>query len=157
MTNGTTEPEEIVPPGQGNNLRDVLMEIRAKRGALTPEVVVEEASDPMHPLHHRFDWNDDSAAHKYRIMQAGQLLRVKYRTDVGDDTTDLRAFWVRRDETGAPTSTYEPIEEIVQDPFQRELMLRQLRRDWQTFKKRYQHMSEFVTEVLTDLDGDKAG
>jgi hypothetical protein len=155
MTDETDETPDQVGP---SNLRDVLLEIRAKRGTLTPAVVVEEASDPMHPLHHRFEWDDTEAAIKYRLLQAQQLLRVRYKADAGDDRTDLRAFWVTRGADGKPTSAYEPIEEVVQDPFQRELMLLQMRRDWQSFKKRYQHMVEFTNEVLRDLDGDnKAG
>src|SRR4051812_35266483 len=118
MTDEMVDPQA---PGAGNNLRDVLLAIREKRGTLTPEVVVEEAADPSHPLHHRFEWNDDEAARKYRLLQAASLLRVRYKADTGDDRADLRAFWVRRDSQGAPTSTYEPIEEIILDDFQREL------------------------------------
>jgi len=155
MTNGTDEVTEGQTP---NNLRDVLLEIREKRGTLTPEVVVEEASDPEHPLHHRFTWDDTEAARKWRLHEAGNLLRVKYKADVGNRRADLRAFWVRREADGTPTSTYEPIEEIILDPMQRELMLRQMRRDWTTFKKRYQHMEGFVEEILDDIAGDsKAG
>jgi hypothetical protein len=150
MTNGSDEVADSSAP---NNLRDVLLEIRAKRGTLTPEVVVEEAADPEHPLHHRFTWDDTEAARKWRLHEAGNLLRVKYKADVGNRRADLRAFWVRRGEDGSPTSTYEPIEEIILDPIQRELMLKQMRRDWTTFKKRYQHMEGFVEEILDDLDG----
>jgi hypothetical protein len=153
----TNETDETPDPVGANNLRDVLMEIRAKRGTLTPAVVVEEAADPMHPLHHRFEWDDTEAAIKYRLIQAQQLLRVRYKADAGDDRADLRAFWVTRDAEGHPTSTYEPLEEVIQDPFQRDLLLRQMRRDWQSFKKRYQHMQEFVVEVMADLEGDQAG
>ena len=147
-----TDQVDETPMASPTHLRDVLMQIRAKRGTLTPEIVVDEASDPTHPLHHRFTWDDSEAARKWRLHEAGNLLRVRYKADAGDDRADLRAFWVRRDETGAPTSTYEPLEEIVQDPFQRELMLRQMRRDWQSFKKRYQHMEEFVTDIISDLE-----
>ncbi len=148
--------EQVQEPA---NLRDVLLAIREKRGALTPEIVVEEAADPMHPLHHRFTWDDSAAAVKWRLHEAGQLLRVKYKTGVGDGRDSLRAFWVTKDSEGRPTSNYEPTEEVVLDPFQRELMLRQMKRDWQTFKRRYQHMQEFTDEVLADLAaGDpKAG
>lgn len=141
----------------GENLRDVLLAIREKRGQLTAEIVVEEAQDPMHPLHHRFEWDDSEAARKYRISQAQQLLRVRYKADVGDERSDMRAFWVTRDAAGAPTSTYEPMEEIIMDPMQRQLMLLQMRRDWQTFKKRYQHMVEFTNEILSDVATDQTG
>lgn len=147
----TEQSDENEQPSEGN-LRDVLMAIREKRGALTPAIVVEEAEAPDHPLHHRFEWDDTEAAIKYRLSQAQSLLRVKYKTDVGNKRGDLRAFWVTRDANGDTTSNYAPIEEVITDPFQRDLMLRQMRRDWQTFKKRYQHMEEFVAEIVSDLD-----
>lgn len=129
-----------------DNLRDVLMNIRAKRGSLTPEIVVEEARDPAHPLHHRFTWDDTEAARKYRLHEAGQLLRVTYRQPLGGGrTADLRAFWVVHEpRTGTPTNEYKPLEEVVDDPIQKELMLRQMERDWERFKQRWQHMKEFV-------------
>jgi hypothetical protein len=157
MTNDEDSTDQVEPQSGGQNLRDVLMEIRSRRGVLTPEVVVEEASDPLHPLHSRFEWNNDEAAHKYRLLQAGQLLRVKYKQDIGDERVDLRAFWVTRDAAGAPTSTYEPMETILQDPIQRQLMLLQMRRDWQTFRRRYEHMQEFADEIRNDLGDDDGG
>ena len=156
---GTTADGEVLDEATASNLRDHLMAIRAKRGVLTPEVVVEEAADPQSPLHGRFTWDDTEAARKWRLHEASQLLRVKYKTDVGNERVDLRAFWVTRGKDGHPESRYDPIEEVIEDPFQRELMLRQMRRDWQSFKRRYQHMEEFTVEVLGDLtDGEpKAG
>lgn len=41
---------------------------------LTAEDVVAVASNPDSPLHEFFDWNDGSAAHKYRIEQARHLI-----------------------------------------------------------------------------------
>ena len=146
-------------PSDGNSLRDVLGGIRAKRGQLSDEIVVEEASDPKHPLHHRFEWNDAVAGHKYRLQQARVLLRVTYKVDIGDERVDLRAFVVPR-RTDGVTGVYEPLEEVIADPMSREIMLREMRRDWQKFKRRYQHMQEFVnlvTEVLVEPDGNGNG
>src|SRR3954467_327484 len=108
MTDGTVEPGDNdgpvdAPVSQGGqNLRDVLMEIRAKRGALTPPIVVEEAADPMHPLHHPCGGAAPAAARNSRLRQASQLRRVRYKHDAGDERADLRAFWVIRDADGAP-------------------------------------------------------
>lgn len=147
-----TEISDETPSSQ--NLRDVLMGIRSQRGLLTPRVVVDEAADPMHPLHHRFEWDDAVAGDAYRLQQAASLLRVTYKTDVGSERVDLRAFWVTKGTEGDATSRYEPMEEVINNPMSRELMLRQMRRDWQSFKRRYQHMQEFVHEVRRDLDDD---
>lgn len=151
--------EEVVPaPELSGNLRDVLMAIRAKRGALSAEIVLQEATDPEHPLHHRFDWDDSVAAHRWRLHQAGNLLRVKYKTDVGSSRGDLRAFWVTKGPEAGRGSQYSPIEEVISDPVSREIMLRQMRRDWMNFRHRYMHMSEFVEMVTADIvTGDGNG
>lgn len=40
------------------------------QGVYSPERLVEEASDPRCPAHADFEWNDSTAAHKWRIEQA---------------------------------------------------------------------------------------
>ena len=87
------------------------------------------------------------------------LLRVTYKVDIGDERVDLRAFAVPR-RTDGVTGVYEPLEEVIADPMSREIMLREMRRDWQKFKRRDQHMQEFVnlvTEVLVEPDGNGNG
>ena len=70
--------------GMRKHLRDVLAQIEDAKGRLTPEAVVGAASDPDHPLHDRFDWDDATAAHTARIMTARRLIasvtvRVRHR------------------------------------------------------------------------------
>ena len=70
--------------GMRMHLRDVLAQIEDANGRLTPEAVVGAASDPDHPLHDRFDWDDATAAHTARIMTARRLIasvtvRVRHR------------------------------------------------------------------------------
>ena len=49
-------------------------------GRIDPEAVVSAARDPDHPLHKHFDWDNQSAGHKFRITQAAALIRrVKLR------------------------------------------------------------------------------
>ena len=47
----------------------------AVKGRLTSENVVADAKKKTSPLHSEFDWDDASAAHHWRIEQAGQLIR----------------------------------------------------------------------------------
>lgn len=54
-----------------------LKRIAAKNGGiLMPEEVVKEAQHEDSPLHDHFDWNDDEAAYKWRLLQARQLINV---------------------------------------------------------------------------------
>lgn len=52
-----------------------LQEIARSAGSLTPEAIVNAARNPDHPLHHRFEWREDVAAEKYRLVQASMLIR----------------------------------------------------------------------------------
>jgi hypothetical protein len=134
------------------NLRNHLQAIRDERGSLTPALVVEVASDPSHPLHSRFEWDDRIAGHKYRLEQAGQLLRVTFTPDPSKPR-DLRAFVaVKGEET--PTAEYIPTEEALADPFTKQLVLRSMKRDAESFRRRYQHMAEFASVVQGLLTGE---
>lgn len=63
-----------------NPRQEILKEleiIKALGGGLVdPHSVVNFARDPTTTLHNYFDWNDTTAAEKYRVWQARQLLRV---------------------------------------------------------------------------------
>jgi hypothetical protein len=49
---------------------------RRHGGMLLPEVVVAEAKNPRHPLHGRFTWNPDEAAHQWNLHEARMLINV---------------------------------------------------------------------------------
>lgn len=133
------------------NLRDHLQALHDQFGTLTPELVVETARDPKHPLHDRFDWDDTIAAQKWRLEQAGQLLRVTYRPDPSKPT-DLRAF-VAIKGSDSHRSTYVPTEEALADDFTRQIVLNAMAREWKSLKKRYEHMAEFAELIRRDIEG----
>ena len=65
-----------------------LIRIRAEHKALTPRAVVADAAHPSSPLHKYFDWDDTSAAQKYRLEQASSLIgacRVLVTLKSGDE------------------------------------------------------------------------
>ena len=43
-------------------------------GELTATDLVNAAAEPEHPLHHLFDWDNDSAADQWRLQQARNLI-----------------------------------------------------------------------------------
>jgi hypothetical protein len=57
----------------------ILQAIETEHGKVTAALVVEAARDPEHPWHDRIDWNDDTAAERWRLTQARALIRsVRY-------------------------------------------------------------------------------
>lgn len=135
-------------------LIQTLAAIREEHGELNRQLLVDLARDKKHPLHDRFDWDDTVAGEKWRLEQAGQLLRVTFKPAPGRPA-ELRAFMaVRGDET--PRSDYVPTEEAFADPFLRELTLRAMKRDWKAFESRYRHHSEFAEFIRSQVEGASA-
>ena len=127
-----------------------LTAIHDEFGELNAELVVKVATNPDHPLHSRFEWDDAIAGHKYRLSQASELLRVTYRPDP-KKANDLRAFVAVRGEN-TPRAEYVPTEKAMSDPLQRQIVLRTMQREWQAFKARYEQMAEFADVIRHSLD-----
>jgi hypothetical protein len=126
------------------DLREIMSGIYKTRGTLTPKIVLEEARNPSHPLHDRFEWDDATAAEKFRIRQAHDLIvsvKVSYKLP-NEPTKDVRAFHAVRGDN-INTYEYRPVEEVAQDDFMRKLVLRDMERDWKTLQERYERFREF--------------
>lgn len=131
-----------------SDLRAELVAIREERGKLTPVIVLEEARDPEHPLHSRFEWDDSVAAEKYRLTQARvliSLVRSAFISSSGEERT-VREFHAVR-AADADEYAYEPIEEVLADPFKRKLVMQEMQRQVAELVARYESFNEFW-EVL---------
>ena len=118
------------------SIREHLEAHYAEHGELDPAKIVQVAKKVAHPLHTYFEWDDKKAGHQYRLIQAEHHIRsvtVVYRED-GDDIRTVRRYHPVR--TAAGQTSYRVVEEIRADPFQRELLLRQMERDWMIFRRR---------------------
>jgi selenocysteine lyase/cysteine desulfurase len=125
------------------SLLDEMLAIRSKRGALSPRLVLEEATPRMHPLHSRFEWDNKKAGDAYRLRQAHELIqecRISQTRADGSKLT-LRAFQAVR--SAPQTYVYEPSEEVAKDPFLRSLVLQEMEREWKQMEQRYQDFAEF--------------
>jgi hypothetical protein len=58
-----------------NKVVSELKEIEEVRGDITPTLIVESAKNKKSVLHKYFEWDDTTAANKFRISQASTLLR----------------------------------------------------------------------------------
>lgn len=141
------------------SLREQLRAIYDEHGRLTPDLVVQTARPKNHPLHPRvFDKPQREAAEAYYRDRAHELIqsvRIVYSeaTDQEPDRS-VRAFQAVRREDGQ--HVYEPSEKIAEDPFSRELVLRDMERDWTALRRRYEAFVEFVTMIRRDLEDGEA-
>lgn len=133
-----------------SSLRDQLQAVYDQRGALTPNVLVDEARDPNHPLHARFEWDDSVAGERWRKHQAHELIqsvRITYRAPSGEKR-DVRAFHAVRGEKG---HAYEPVEKVVRDDIMTKIVMQDMQREWKALKRRYEQFEEFSKMVIEDL------
>ncbi len=69
---------------------------------------------------------------------------------MGDRRT-VRAFQAVRSEQSTSLYTYEPAEEVAADPFRRQLVLREMEREWKQLRTRFEMFEEFTAMVVADL------
>lgn len=155
-----TEIEPSEQMDRGAELRAEIVRISEQHdGRVSPEAVVEAASDPDNFLHDLFTWDDGQAAHRYRCMQAAALIRrVKiYVVRMSSETKTIEVRPVRALQS-APTDrkkggsgSYSPIERLAQDDTRREALVADCGAQLQGIRNRFRELSEFGT-VWTAID-----
>lgn len=137
-------------------LRDELQSIYEEHGYLTPELLVEVARPETHPLHRRvFDRPVGEAAeswYRHRAHELIQSVRVTYKPQGEDGPThSVRAFTAVRQPGVGAIYNYKPVGEVVEDPVTREIVLREMEREWKNLFERYRHFEEFSEMVAASL------
>jgi len=134
------------------NLREALTDIYVRHSALTPKIVVEEARPPESPLHSRFEWDDTIAGEKFRQVQAAELIRslkvVSGRDEEGNKTV---REWLSVERPDRPRS-YEPLGEVLADPFTFQMVLQEMERDMASLQRRYGSLKEFRDALREALE-----
>lgn len=133
-------------------VEDILMEIIRQYGDLTPEILLKEATDPAHPLHDRFDWNDQSAAQQHRLNQARQLIRsVKVTVKTASEDVEVRRFiHVKTGTASNSLGSYMPVEVIAESKTLTEITKLQMERDWKALRKKYANHAAFWDMIERD-------
>lgn len=113
------------------------------KGILRAEDVVLFAMDPETALHSQFDWEDTDAAHKWRLHQARNIIRVnvsilphaekKFRTYVSLVSD-------RQQEGGG----YRPTVNVLSNAEHRAALVDQAFDDLERWKEKYRELTEFA-------------
>lgn len=139
-----------------SGLREQLETIYTTNGKLTPRLVVEAARPKSSPLHSTiFDRPVKDAAEAYYLERARELIgtfRVVYREATETEAPGTVRQWHAVRSEGADEYVYEPVEKVVHDPFTRQLVLRDMERQWQQLYQRYSMFEEFSRLILNDLE-----
>lgn len=129
-------------------IEEALLDIYNKRGALTPALVVKEATKASHPLHNDFEWDNTIAGQKYREVQAGHMIRMV--TVVVPETGEKARKFVNVtfstpldvEEIGG-AGTYVPAEEVALNPQMRASVERQMKLAITALERRYASQQSF--------------
>ena len=123
-------------------------------GQISPERIVEDAKNPKSVFHNYIDWNDRSAATKYRREQARKILQsVIVVVETPDGQKQHRAF-VNVFENGKSdaTKTYVTIDRAVNDVEMRAYLLREavmLAESWSEKYHTLRELSPIHTAIKT--------
>ena len=126
-----------------------------KDGFITPEAVVEKAQSETSVIHGCFEWDNKNAAERYRIYQAGELIRnivtVAVKENERSDAS-VRAFVNIKGET---ERGYKVITAVIDNPNEYEYMLTCAKNELRAFTQKYAALEELrrlmsaIREVLT--------
>ena len=124
--------------------------IRRHHNKLDAESVLLEAADRRSVLHPYFDWDDKSAAHKWRLDQAQYLIR---HLDVvisgeGEDERTIRAFVNVVEEEARH---YVSVSDAMRDPVLREQVVARAFAELESWRHRHSELTEFA-RVFSTVD-----
>ena len=114
-------------------------------GILQPEAVVEAARPESSPLHNSFTWDDDDAAHNYRIWQARQLIRTTVRyIDVNGSQTPVRVFVSLTPDREEESGGYRTTVSVLSDKDLRAQMLADALEELRRLEVKYSALKELA-------------
>lgn len=123
-----------IMPVDAQTAGNELQRIYERDGVIEPETVVLESQTPSAPLHSCFEWDDEKAAHKYRITQAQNIIRAIVVVDEAKQP-ETRAFVnVQRE--------YHPVSVVVRNPEKREILLQNALNELRWFERKYNTLQE---------------
>ena len=124
-----------IMPVDAQTAGNELQRIYERDGVIEPETVVAESQTPSAPLHSCFEWDDEKAAHKYRITQAQTIIRSIVVVADEAKQPETRAFVnVQRE--------YHPVSVVVRNPEKREILLQNALNELRWFERKYHTLQE---------------
>jgi hypothetical protein len=107
----------------------------------TAKQIVDKARNTTTELHKCFEWNDATAAEKYRIEQARDLVAnlviVRTQEQVERNEPEIRVFHKPTSQSG-----YKPIQVIIQNKDEYQELLKRAYAELTAFKMKYANLQE---------------
>ena len=124
---------------------ELLRLTREHGGELRPQVVVDAAREESSPLHAMFDWDDSTAAEKYRLWQARTIIRVTVQYQpLGNREPVLTRVFASLTSHREDDSGYRVMVDVMGDVDLRAQLLADARAEMKRFAAKYRHLVELA-------------
>lgn len=130
---------------------------KRENGHLTPEAIVEAARNKRSKLHSYFTWDDGEAAEKWRLAEAGYLIRrikltvIRRAADEKSVVLTMTREFHSRGSLRGKGGSYEPIAEIMRDDDKQDELLQQALAELAAYRRKYAGL-KLLAEVWEVLD-----
>lgn len=114
--------------------------------SISPEEVLEKARNEKSELHKCFEWDDSTAAEKFRLQQARQIIQLLVIVPQKKTDEPVRVFSIT-----SQRNTYQPTRLFLQQPDEYQILLKKAKIELAEFKKRYKTLSE-LEEIFKCID-----
>lgn len=136
----------------GQARREELEALFHARGTVTPAEVLEYARNPTTALHSAFTWDDSEAAERYRIIEATRVIRRTFVVvEVPGSGEEHRVHLAVSLPPDRGRRGYRLMSDVLNDPEQRDQLVRAAMRELATFRKKYGAVSE-LANLFTVID-----
>lgn len=112
---------------------------------ITPKAILDFARDENSELHKCFEWDNDSAAEKYRTIQAGNVIRMLYIVPKNANAPPVRVLSRTSD------TVYQPTRTFVKNQNEYEDLLKRALSELESFRLKYKTLSE-LEQVFEQID-----
>ena len=114
---------------------------------VTPESVLEKAKDKKSELHKCFDWDDKTAANKYRLQQARQIIQFIVTIPDKKEEEPQRVFQISTER-----NTYQPMSFFMKNEDEGTALLKRAKEELRAFQKRYECLKGELEQVFEAID-----
>lgn len=104
---------------------------------ITPESVLELARDKKSEIHNDFEWNNDVAAEKYRLIQARKMIQMFVIQQEEPEQPKVRALQITTEK-----SVYQPTKLFLKQDDEYNALLKRALAELESFKQKYKTLSE---------------
>lgn len=134
---------------------DVISGIESRDGVVTKRSFLEESRPEDAPTHNCFEWNDSEAAEKWRLWQAGQIIRDLVVTVVSDDEEQVSTpMFVNVEESRRNEAVFISTETAMLDDEQRKKVLANALKELKIFKDKYSKLKELqgIFQAIEEIE-----